>query len=352
MDKQKQAINRFLGKLTVSAIPAILLFLCMVYYISEVRTTLAGDLGQLGKISFDEEYFADIRKDRLHTDLFRNIEPEGKISRIATIGDSFSQMGGIGFQAYLADDLNDTITNIPYPQSIHNAFQGAWGMLRSGMFDGDNKPEIIILEVAERFLIDCAVAFDPAAAPLDPPVLYYDDPNRQQSAQRADWRNYLSRMSKQTADWLKLRTGIEKNPVRHVKLSVPAFTVPGKENDLYFMLENKYWTVLKPEELVKVRQTVELLHDEFAKRDIKMFFLIAADKYGLHQDQIVDNPYPRRETGVQYSAMDTLGYVLNTFPVLKPYVDRGVKDMNMADDSHWSYKSSEIVADTLSRLIK
>lgn len=351
MDTQKKQLSRFLKKTLISSIPVVVLFLTVLWYVFAVRPQLVGDLGQLGKISFDRNYFNEIRKDRLTKHLRRDIAPGDTLTRIVTIGDSFSQMGDIGYSGYLAQTLDEPIMNLPYPQNIHNPFQGSWGMLQSGMFDGAEKPDIVILETAERFLIDCAVAFDRTLKPENPPVLYYSELEKVQGSE-GDWRNYLGRMNKQASDWLKIQLRLEKNPVKHVKLSKAAFTIPGKEKDLYFMMENKHWTSLTPEELVKVRETVEFIHGEFAKRGIKMLFLIPADKYGLHQDQAVDNPYPRRETGRQYSVLDTLGYVINTYPILKPFVDRGETDINMADDSHWSYKASSIVADTLAKMIK
>lgn len=341
----KKTLGHFIAKSTMLAIPPVLLFAFTLYYIFSVRPHLVGDLGQLGKISFDENYYSEIRKNRLSNDLLLNIRPNDSIARVATIGDSFSQMGHIGYVAYLAEGLNEHVTNIPYPSKLHNSLQGCWGMLQSGLFDKPGKPKVVIVECAERFLLDCAEAFDPKMAPLEPPVLYVE--SNPQAVSNHDWRNYLTQMSKQSSDWLKINLRLEKNPVKHARLHTAAFTVPDKKADLYFMMENKRSLSLIPDELNKVKDVVELLHEEFAKRGIYMIFLIAADKYGLHQDQIADNPYPRRETGWQYSSMDTLGYVINTYPVLKPFVDRGIKDINMADDSHWSYKASRIVADTL-----
>lgn len=72
--------------------------------------------------------------------------------------------------------------------------------------------------------------------------------------------------------------------------------------------------------------------------------MATTDKYDLYYDFIVDNPYPKnylfdllRETPKEY-------YFVDTKTILLEALKRGEKDIYYADDTHWSYRASEIIS--------
>ena len=65
------------------------------------------------------------------------------------------------------------------------------------------------------------------------------------------------------------------------------------------------------------------------RRNINLYFMLAFDKYNLYSKYIVNN-----KDGV------------STFIDTKA-IDRGIKDIFYADDTHWSYKASESIVNHL-----
>ena len=97
-------MKKFLIKLSYTVLPVFLLLFGLTAYVTlyvSPRTT--GDLGHLAYIPFDchedppgdmqEQLFKDIRQ----SDSLRNIHVD-----VLTVGDSFSKMGRLGYQNYLA----------------------------------------------------------------------------------------------------------------------------------------------------------------------------------------------------------------------------------------------------------
>ena len=76
--------------------------------------------------------------------------------------------------------------------------------------------------------------------------------------------------------------------------------------------------------------------------------MVATDKYDLYQNHIVDNPFPRKT--VMEDIAKTLGEsrdLLLTKGILLPMLDGGESDVYLFNDSHWSYKATEAVANEL-----
>ena len=70
------------------------------------------------------------------------------------------------------------------------------------------------------------------------------------------------------------------------------------------------------------------------RRNINLYFMLAFDKYNLYSKYIVNNKY-----GVST--------FIDTKAILEKEIDRGLKDIFYADDTHWSYKASESIVNHL-----
>ena len=83
-------------------------------------------------------------------------------------------------------------------------------------------------------------------------------------------------------------------------------------------------------------------------------FMLPVDKYDLYQKYIVDNPYanPKRINEDVREILGDIPEVLLSKFYLQPLIDKGEKDIFLFDNSHWSYKASEVVGKELSRRIK
>ena len=97
-----------------------------------------------------------------------------------------------------------------------------------------------------------------------------------------------------------------------------------------------------------------LLTTKAHERGIAFFLMIPVDKYDIYQDFIVDNPYdhPKRVNEEVREILGDIPEVLLSKYSLQPLIDKGEKDVFLFDNSHWSYKASEVVGKELSRRIK
>ena len=82
------------------------------------------------------------------------------------------------------------------------------------------------------------------------------------------------------------------------------------------------------------------------EKGVNLVLLIACDKYDLYQDFIIDNPYPTKtlnEDLEQWMAPEIDHFVFAK-RVLHPFVEQGVKDVYLFNDTHWSPASSRLIA--------
>ena len=79
--------------------------------------------------------------------------------------------------------------------------------------------------------------------------------------------------------------------------------------------------------------------------------LVCPDKYDLYQDYIVNNPYQRKTINEDFRKIvgDREDIIIGK-EILLPYINKGMKDIYYFDDTHWSFKSAKITADTLTSL--
>jgi len=77
-----------------------------------------------------------------------------------------------------------------------------------------------------------------------------------------------------------------------------------------------------------------------------MIFLIAADKYDVYRPFMTDDSLPIDTTTDELSNIPNI-CIINTKWLLQEMVRNGEKDVYMVNDTHWSYKASEVVAKKL-----
>lgn len=338
-------LRRFLKRTIIGGIPLGCILLMVMYYCFFVRPSLVGDLGELGKIPFDREYGQRMYQPVLASQMKVDYGQGELLSPVVTIGDSFSQQMPNGFQNFLGHLLGHPVSNIPIDQTQSSPEQVVADMLGSGFFD--NHPEVkwVIVESVERDLVSRWLKVDMDSHNRHIPIKYRcpDGGGDEAKAQES-----LGRYFRQGIDWIKLTTGIEESPVCQVKLSEECFTLPGKEDRLYFYNQDLNQISATDDQLAGVTSKIKTLHDRFAEKGIRLLFMPAPDKYELYQHLAVDNPYPERPLGAQLSAaLDTLDFVVNPLPELRRRLDAGEKDLFMADDTHWSAKSAELAATLL-----
>ncbi len=102
------------------------------------------------------------------------------------------------------------------------------------------------------------------------------------------------------------------------------------------------------------KENIELLNKNFNdladilnKQGIELIFVPAVDKYNLYRKYITSNTYQESIFFEYLRTLEKKYIFVDTKAILQKELDNGVKDIFYADDTHWSYKASEIIVNRL-----
>lgn len=330
-------MKKFLIKLSYTVLPVFLLLFGLTAYVTlyvSPRTT--GDLGHLAYIPFDchdsgegemqEQLFKDIRQ----SDSLRNIHVD-----VLTIGDSFSKMGRLGYQNYLAAQGFSVANSVR--ELYESPFQYAYNVLDMGLVDSTNI-SVLVVQVGERDLVSRSEEFDVGKVDMD--ELDPEPPSNGGGGNANEWSLLRAR------DFLMYR--LHWSPVFKVTLDKDYFTSKEPRSLYFYCADITNGLNIGDASKAKVQEVFQILTRKAEERGIALVLMLPVDKYDMYQEHIVDNPYPRK-TYVE-DAHEIFGDIPNVLLckyLLTPLVERGEKDVFLFDDSHWSIKAAEIVGKEL-----
>lgn len=136
--------------------------------------------------------------------------------------------------------------------------------------------------------------------------------------------------------------------VKHAYLNKPCFTCPQKENELFFYGEDLYDT---PNQLGPYKSKLDNLFYYASNKGIKLYILIASDKYDIYQDYIVNNHYRYKTLNNLIRENYTNDYLILSADTLSSMVENDVMDVYWSDDTHWSPIGAKAVAIQLAKRI-
>ena len=154
--------------------------------------------------------------------------------------------------------------------------------------------------------------------------------------------------------YLDFRLGLKENenPVKHLNLSVPCFSGTRGQTLFFYrddIADNGFSIPEESYDLVKAN--IDSLFKKASSKNIHLMILICPDKYDIYQNYIVSNPYPKKTINEDFRRLvGKREDIIIGKEILLPYINKGMKDMYYFDDTHWSFKSAKLIADTLSSL--
>ena len=83
------------------------------------------------------------------------------------------------------------------------------------------------------------------------------------------------------------------------------------------------------------------------EKNIQLIFMPAVNKYDLYSSFIVNNKYPMDQFFDRIRTLQKDYIFIDTKDILLKQLDKGEKDIYYIDDTHWSYKSSDVVTDDI-----
>lgn len=341
-------MKRFLIKLSYTMLPVFLLLFGLTAYLNlYIRPQATGDLGRLAFIIIGEDYGQRIEQHELKDTLFNKVRETEDLRNIhvnvLTIGDSFSQQEHAGYQNYMVQE-GVTVANMRR-DLYDNPIQYAWNLLDAGVIDSTNI-DVMVVEVGERDFSLRINSFSTDKVEVGEPDLP-DEGGEENVWDIRQWSLLRTR------DFLMYRYA-GRNPVYEAELDRDFFT-SNEPRRLYFYCADilNGLTIGEPVR-PKIKEVFNLLTTKAHERGIAFFLMIPVDKYDIYQDFIVDNPYdhPKRVNEEVREILGDIPEVLLSKYSLQPLIDKGEKDVFLFDNSHWSYKASEVVGKELSRRIK
>ncbi|WP_242133233.1 alginate O-acetyltransferase AlgX-related protein [Aestuariivivens marinum] len=349
-------MKRFLNVLVLFCLPFVLFF---VYGMFGYEKS-GGDLNRLGKISISEHYrdtlLANDTLPKLWTnfsEIDRNLE-KGPID-VLIIGDSFSNQGTISYYNFLASIITLNVFNFDYNAfnlgDYYNPIQLLFGIKNSGLIE-EIKPKCIVLEIVERNVIehfrnldhnlqiDKAELKDRLYSPVIEPLAF---PVRTFFNDIVLYYRY--------GFFYKFNDHAYESQVYKLAMSDTLFS-SGIDDLIFFEkdLINMHNTITE-QNIELFNDGMNMLNKELESIGINLIVLVCPDKYDMYQDYIVNNRHPKNPFfDILRSKNKTYDFI-DTKTLFMPYLEKGIKDLYFADDTHWSPIASKIVAQELNKVI-
>ena len=332
-------MKRFLIKIILYSIPIIV---PIIFFCIGIHPHLHGDIGSLGYVTFADNY----GKYELPTTPKVLDCGYGYTNFIdccvLTIGDSFSQTKKeeVSYNYFLANYTNYQIVNLSHQCYMVSPFTRFMYMSKTR-----NLPKIVILETVERHMVERLCEFTLYHSAESMIVKHLVDTTIAIS-NKVKNKTVLEK----SQEWIKRKIGYE-NPIKVSILNKPCFTCANKENKLYFY-QDDINNLPIPDSLLNL--AVVKLDSLFNYADsigIDLYLLIAADKYDVYQDYIVDNPYPQQDMLERFFAMYPHPRIINSKDTLSQMIANDVMDVYWCNNTHWSPRGSKAVAEQLAKKI-
>ena len=210
-------------------------------------------------------------------------------------------------------------------------------------------PKIVIIESVERYFIERIYDLNYSMTDLEMLSKNLIDTTGDSNSLQIKQRTILE----ETQEWMKREIGMigYKNPIKSVTLNKECFTCTHKENKLYFYQDDINQLPTSDSLLYLASIKLDRLFAYADSVGIDLYVLIAADKYDIYQDYIVDNPYPQQNVLERLNAIFPHPKIINSKDTLSNMVEQGVLDVYWCNDTHWSPIGAEAVAKQLAERI-
>ena len=332
-------MKRFLLKSLLYSLPIlvpVIIFCCFI------NPYISGDIGPLGYVTFPKGYAEGISITNKVVNCEYNFA-DYQENGILTIGDSFSQTGNreISYNYFMAEYWEGKVYNLSQDR-YSNPFNRFIYLSRT-----QKMPKIVVIESVERYLIE---RLNGITLNLHAEEMIA---RKKVDTTRVESHSEKKSILEKTQEWLKREMHIKgyENPIYAAKLSKPLFSCQDMENDLYFYYEDV--SRMNPHDTL-VYSALEKLDSLFNYADsinVDLYVLIAADKYEVYQDYIVNNKYKNQDLLDEIEKSYTNSRLINSKDTLHKMLKEGVLDLYWSNNTHWSPVGSNAVAKQVLRTI-
>ena len=327
------AMKQFIIKISFIVLPLLALRVAYPLFFIPLFT---GDLGRLAQIPFGKEYDLVLEKDYpkeyvakdtlIIDDKFIQFEQK---PTVLTIGDSYSGMGNIGYQNYLAlHNLN--VVNLVRKHAQENPLMIVSAMLNDNMLDS-TVCKTVIVQTSDR---NCVGRLQEIYDDV-----HYSSIELYQSEKGKRQISVLNLFS-----FIRLQLGYD-SPVFKYQLTKDCFS--HKWGNMAYCYNEDLWFQYGNQQEVEIaKENLKLFNDKFAQKGIKLILLICADKYDVYRPFMADNTLPVDTMTDDFEDISGV-CVIHTKKMFQEMVRNGEKDVYFMNDSHAASIANKAVADRI-----
>ncbi|MCT7533863.1 hypothetical protein N5U22_10595 [Aliarcobacter cryaerophilus] len=343
------------------SILAVVSFHAVIYftYMQKVFPKSPYTIGDLARMSYAAD-LVDLRENRIDLNK-KHIEEKDYLNEkidFLTLGDSFSNGGGGGlntyYQDYIATTYDKNVLNIAHFKDAKNYIETVSRFLNSGELEKMGV-KYVLIESVQRFAMQRFSINQLDFSNNDITIFKNKIENNFKNTE------LKKRLEHTINDDIGIINNLNLNAlIYNLRFKIKGY---GKINsDIYRekMDKNLFSTGISDEILFfhedldhlkfETKENIELLNKNFnilanllSQKNIKLIFMPAVDKYNLYSPYIISNSYAK---SMFFEYLDTLqkDYIfINSKKILSEYLEKGEKDIFYVDDTHWSYKASNIL---------
>ena len=337
-------------------------FLIWKCFTEKLFTAKHGDGGDLARLGYLPNYKLTRKS---HIDLPRRHislkEYTGQHIDILTVGDSFSNGGGSGkngyYQDYIASINNMMVLNIGlFKQSegfppFLDPIQTLLLLINSGALERISPRTVIVSVSVKQAVMLMAKSIDfGISAPVntlwdEKKYEYYKAlPTESHTRQFSFISNgnfkYLYYL------WCYKLFHKTNSMVVLANLNRKFFSVEG-ETLLYYSGDIEKITGSRMESFEQINSNLNKLAEILAKKGISLYFMPCVDKYDLYSPYILQNHHPRNDFFESFLVLSKKYTFIDTKEILSKMLLEGIIDVFYPDDSHWSWKASQRIFETV-----
>lgn len=351
--------HKIWAKIFILAISSFLLLNFFIWkaYTEDILTFSPyynGGLDRMGYIAGSKHYRKP--ESTLPKGFIENIDYKGDHVDIITIGDSFSNMAENGsdplYQSWLASLYQLDVLNLQ-PLKNMDELETAITLLNSGYLD-KIKPRFLLIESVERYAVikfskDINFSLNKPISEIEE---YYRYAKYKRNYPDVEFTN-IGNFKFIVYNLLYLLSDnafFSKVYVRDLDRSF--FSVKNDRKLLFYYEDLKYIPYSRPAVISKLNNNLNEFSKKLKSKGIELIFMVAADKYTMYSDYIINNPYPQSTFFELLRDFPKDYYFVDTKAILSGLIKLGEKDVYYADDTHWSWKASKKIAESMAPLFK
>jgi len=311
--------------------------------------------GDLSRISYQASSLhlrkvKDITLSKKHINMYNY---KGEPATIITIGDSFSDGGAKGknafYQDYISSKYDINILNI-LPKDTDTDFIKIIITLLENNLLHEMKTKVIILESIERYAIKR----------FSSDINWNNFESKKEFFQR--FKNPIKKQYKESgitfinngnykyiSNTLLYNLSTSPYLYKHIyqaDLEIPLFTVRADDSLLFYYEDVKNIPNSTQANLERLNLNLNYLAKRLNEHDIRLVFMPVVDKYNLYYPYIKDNNLPKSKFFELLEPLEKEYYFVNTKILLRDLLPQ-TKDLYYADDTHWNYTASQHIIQSI-----